>query len=461
MDVRLIISASRSLVFSFILKEGEISEIKVENREERRLAGSIFKGKVKRLAKSLDGAFVDIGLDREAYMPLKGAEDEEACAPVGVGSEVIVQMKREPIEEKGAKVTCRISIPGKYLVYLPTAKSVFVSSKIENEEKRRHFKELLEGAVENEGVIVRTSAEWVSDEELLEELEALRRKWEEIRRKASSVRVGLVHEEVPLYGQIIRDYWHDISEIVVDDRELWTEILSFLEENFPELVERVRYVKDMSVFFKRYGIDRALTKLFSRCIWLKGGGYIIIEETQALTVIDVNSGSGCGETLEENALRTNLEAAEEIVRQIKLRDIGGIIIIDFIDMKDRRNREKVVRRVRELFADEGSKVHVYGITNLGLLELTRKKETPSVTRLLSTDCPYCRGKGYLKSPEVVLYEIEKEINYFKGRYLEIRVNPNLKGSVERLLEKKNLKQWVQIKEECDVPLDYYEMFLAG
>ena len=461
MDVRLIISASRSLILSFVLKEGEISEIKVEKMEEKRLAGSIFKGKVKRLAKSLNGAFVDIGLDKEAYIPIKGAEDEESCAPVGVGSEVIVQMKREPMEEKGAKVTCRISIPGKYLVYLPTTRNVFVSSKIEDENKRKRFKQLLEGALKDEGVIVRTSAEWVSDGELLEELSALRRKWEEIREKASRVKVGLVHEEIPVYGQIIRDYWHDISEIVVDDRELWAEILSFLERDFPELLDKVRYVKDMSVFFKRYGLDRALAKLFSRCIWLKGGGYIIIEETQALTVIDVNSGSGCGDTLEENALRTNLEAAEEIVRQIKLRDIGGIIIIDFIDMKDRKNRDRVVKKVKELFADEGSKVHVYGITNLGLLELTRKKETPSVTRLLSTDCPYCRGRGYLKSPEVVLYEIEKEINYFKGRYLEIRINPTLKGSVERLLERKNLKQWVQIKEECDAPLDYYEMFLAG
>ncbi len=463
MDVRLIISASKSLVLSFLLKEKEISEIKVEKREDQRLAGSIFKGRIKRLAKSLNGAFVDIGLDKEAYLPFKGleGEGEEGCAPLDMGAEVIVQMKREPIEEKGAKVTCRISIPGKYLVYLPTTNKVFVSSKIENEEKRRYFKELLERELQNDGVIVRTSAEWVSEEELLQELDSLRRTWEKIREKASSIKAGLLHEEVPIWAQMIRDYWHDLSEIVVDDRELWAEILSFLEENFPELVEKVRYVRDMSVFFKRYGLDKAMTKLFAKYIWLKGGGYIIIEETEAMTVIDVNSGSGCGDTLEENALKTNLEAAEEIAKQIKLRDIGGIIIIDFIDMKDKKNRDRVVKKVKELFSDEGSKVHVYGITNLGLLELTRKKETPSVTRLLSVDCPYCKGKGFIKSPEVVLYEIEKEINYFKGRYLELRVNPTLKGSVEKLLEKKNLKQWVHIKEECDVPLDYYEMFLAG
>ncbi len=462
MDVRLIVSASRSLILSFLLKESQISEIKVEKREERRLAGSIFKGKIKRLAKSLSGAFVDVGLDREAYLPFKGSNEEEVCPLFEVGSEVIVQMKREPMENKGGKVTCRISIPGKYLVYLPTVgRNVFISSRIEDEDKRKHFKELLEGTLKEEGVIVRTSAGWATDEELLQELDSLRDRWEDIKRKASSVKVGLLHEEVPLYAQLIRDYWLELSEIVVDDRELWSELLSFLEREFPDLIGRVRYVKNMSVFFKKYGLDRAMARLFAKYIWLRGGGYIIIEETEAMTVIDVNSGAGCGETLEENALKTNLEAAEEIVRQIKLRDIGGIIVIDFIDMKDRRNREAVVRRVRELFSDEGSKVHVYGITNLGLLELTRRKETPSVTRLLSAECSYCKGKGYIKSPEVVLYEIEKELSYFKGRYLELRINPFLKEGVDRLLEKKNMKQWVSVKEECNAPLDYYEMFLAG
>ncbi len=466
MDVRLIISASKNLVLTFLLKDKEISEIKVERRGEKRLSGSIFKGRVKRFAKSLDGAFVDIGIDREAYLPLKSYEgftneEEESCPLPEEGSEILVQMKREPIEDKGAKVTCRISLPGKFLVYLPTSKKVFVSSKIEDERKREFFKKLFEDLLDNEGVIVRTSAELAGKEELIEELNMLRRTWEDIKKKASAIKQGLVYEELPSYLQQIRDYWNYISEIVVDDRELWTELLAQLEEHFPELISKVRYVKNISVFFKKYGLDKALTRLFARYVWLRSGGYIIIEETEAMTVIDVNSGSGCGDTLEENALKTNIEAAEEIVKQIKLRDIGGIIIIDFIDMKDKKNREKLIRKVKELFADEGSKVHVYGITQLGLLELTRKKETPSVTKLLSVDCPYCKGKGYIKSPEVVLYEIEKEISYFKGRYLEVRVNPALREKVESLIEKSNMKQWVSVKEECDVPLDYYEMFLTG
>jgi ribonuclease G len=462
MDVRLIVSASRSLILSFLIDNRDVSEIKVEKKGDRRIVGSIFKGKIKRLARSLDGAFLDIGLDREAYLPLKSyTGEEEGCQIPEVGEDLIVQVKREPIEEKGAKVTCRISLPGRYLVYLPNSKGVFISSKIEDERKREFFMNLFKGTLNNEGVIIRTSAVGATEEELTEDLAKLRDRWRRILERASSIKTGMVYEEVPLFMQTIRDRWQDIKEIVIDDRDLWTDLLAFLEEDFPQLVDKVRYVKNMSVFFKRYNLDRVLTKIFARYVWLKSGGYIVIEETEAMTVIDVNSGAGCGESLEENALRTNLEAAEEIARQIKLRDLGGIVIIDFIDMKDKRSREVLIRKMKELFADEGSRVHIYGITQLGLLEMTRKKETPSVTRILSTDCPYCKGKGYIKSPELVLYEIEKELGYFKGRYLELRINPHLKDEVEKLLERKKMKGWVSVKEECDVPLDYYEMFFAG
>ena len=462
MDVRLIVSASSNLVLSFLINNREVNEIKVENRGERRIVGSIFKGKIKRLAKSLDGAFLDIGLDREAYLPLKNySGEDEGCSIPEVGEDLIVQVKREPIDEKGAKVTCRVTIPGRYLVYLPNSKGVFVSSKIEDERKRDFFLNLFKGALNNEGVIVRTSALRSTEEELIEELDKLRRRWRDILDRAAKVKAGMVYEEVPLFMQTIRDNWQDIKEVVVDDRDLWTQILGFLEEDFPQLVERVRYVKNMAIFFKRYNLDRVITKIFAKYIWLRSGGYIVIEETEAMTVIDVNSGAGSGESLEENALRTNLEAAEEIAKQIKLRDIGGIVIIDFIDMKDKKSKDKLLKRMRDLFADEGSRVHIYGITQLGLMEMTRKKETPSVTRILSSDCPYCKGKGYIKSPDLVLYEIEKEIGYFKGRYLELKVNPYMKERVEKLLEAKNMKGWVSVKEECDVPLDYYEMFFAG
>ncbi len=458
-DFRLIISAGKSIVFSFLIKDNDVYEVRIEKREEKRLVGSIFKGKVRRISKSLNGAFIDIGLDREAYLLIKNAEEGSGCPKLKEGDSVIVQLKREQIEEKGAKVTCRISLPGKNLVYLPNDRNVFISSKIKDEEKRKELKEFLESIINGEGVIVRTCAEGTSKEDLIKELEVLRNTWKKILEKAKSVDIGIIYEAEPVYLQLIKDHWQEITEIVVDDKEIWNEILTYLEETLPDLISRVRYVKDISTFFKKYQIDRVLTKLFSKYVWLKGGGFIVIEETEAMTVIDVNSGSGSGNNLEENALQTNLEAAEEIARQIKLRNLGGIIVIDFIDMKDKKNRKLLVEKMKELFADEGSNVHIYGLTNLGLLEMTRKKETPSVTKILSMECPYCKGKGFIKSPEVVLYEIEKEIAYYKGKYLEIRVNPLLRKKVEELIEKSNLSERVSIKEECDVPMDYYEIVI--
>jgi len=455
MDVRLIISASESLLLTFILKEGHIHEIKVEKRKARRIAGSVFKGMVRRIAKSLGGAFVDIGLEKEAYLPLK-----ESQAPLKEGSEVIVQVKREPIEDKGAKLTQRVSIPGKYLVYLPTSSHIYVSSKIGDEETRKRLREFFEKSLRGDGVIVRTCARWLDEDVLIQELDFLRKKWESIKESAKAVKTGLVYEEIPLHLQAIRDHWFEIGEVVIDNRGLWSAILSFIEKEFPDLIGKVRFVRDLSVFFKKYGLDSALGKLFTKYVWLKGGGYIVVEETEAMTVIDVNSGSGCGDTLEENALRTNLEAAEEIVKQIKLRDIGGIIVIDFIDMKERKNREKLIKRIRDLFVDEGSKVHVYGITPLGLLEITRKKESPSSLKLLSERCPHCRGRGLVKSRELILYEIEKEIAYFKGRNIQLRVSPMIKGDVERLLKEAHMDAWVSLKEICDAPPDYYEMILT-
>ncbi|HIC97873.1 MAG TPA: S1 RNA-binding domain-containing protein, partial [Aquificaceae bacterium] len=206
MDVRLIISASESLLLTFILKEGHIHEIKVEKRKARRIAGSVFKGMVRRIAKSLGGAFVDIGLEKEAYLPLK-----ESQAPLKEGSEVIVQVKREPIEDKGAKLTQRVSIPGKYLVYLPTSSHIYVSSKIGDEETRKRLREFFEKSLRGDGVIVRTCARWLDEDVLIQELDFLRKKWESIKESAKTIKTGLVYEEIPLHLQAIRDHWFEIG----------------------------------------------------------------------------------------------------------------------------------------------------------------------------------------------------------------------------------------------------------
>ncbi len=464
MSARLIVSASSELVISFFVRDFDVDKIRVEKRNQKRISNSIFLGKIRRQAKGLNGVFIDIGLDREAYLPYKGminnGEEEYECNIPTVGSFMLVQVKREPVGDKGAKVSCKVSLPGRFTVYLPNSRGVYVSGKIDKSLKEE-FEQLLSPHLRDDGVIVRTSALLARKEDVVNELKKFQKMWKELISIAPKNKVGMIYEELPLYLELVRDYWSCIDEIVVDDVEIWEKITSFLEDFYPEMLTRVRYVKSIDTFFKRYEIDKVLNRIFSKYVWLNGGGFLVIEETEAMTVIDVNSGSGSGDSLEENALRTNLEAAEEIARQVKLRDLGGIIVIDFIDMKDKKNRDIVVDRLKKAFEDEASKVKIYGITHLGLLEMTRKKETRSITRQLSIACPYCRGKGFMKSPEFVVYEIEKELEYLKGKKVELRVNPLLKESVEEFIRKRNLNGWIILREECDTPLDYYEMTYVG
>jgi ribonuclease G len=464
MNARLIVSASSELIMSFFIRDFDVDKIRVERRNQKRISNSVFLGKIRRQAKGLNGVFIDIGLDREAYLPYKGminnGEDEYECNIPTVGSYMLVQVKREPVGDKGAKVSCKISLPGRFIVYLPNSRGVYVSGKIDKSMKEE-FERLLSPHLQGDGLIVRTSALLARREDVINELRRAQEMWRELTKRMPKNKVGMVYEEVPLYLEMIRDYWSCIDEIVVDDVEVWDRVMAFLEDFYPEMLTRVRYVKNIDTFLKRYDIDKVLNRIFSKYVWLNSGGYLVIEETEAMTVIDVNSGSGLGDSLEENALRTNLEAAEEIARQIKLRDLGGIIVIDFIDMKNKRNRDIVVDRLRKAFEDEASKVKIYGITHLGLLEMTRKKETKSITKQLSVACPYCRSKGFMKSPEFVVYEIEKELEYLKGKKVELRINPIIKESVEEFIKRRKLNGWITLKEECDAPLDYYEMTYVG
>ncbi len=462
MDARLIVSASSQLVMSFLVKELQVEKIRVERKDTPRISNSIFLGKVRRLAKGLNGVFLDIGLDKEAYLPFKGLrvngyeEEECECKVPTVGSYMLVQVKREPVGDKGAKVSCKVSLPGRFIVYLPNSRGVLLSGRLDK-SVRGEFERLLLPYLSSGGVIVRTSALLAQREEIIAELKKLQEIWQGVLNKASDKKVGLVYEFMPQYLEILIDNWNAIGEIIVDDVQIWKRLVEFLEGFYPEMLTRVRYVKGIEVFLKRYEIDKALNRVFNKYVWLNGGGYLVIEETEAMTVIDVNSGSGSGESLEENALKTNLEAVEEIARQIKLRDLGGIIVIDFIDMKNKRNRDIVINKLKKAFEDEASRVKIYGITSLGLLEMARKREGKSITKQLSVACPYCRGRSFIKSSEYVVYEIEKELEYLRGKKVELRINPVLKEQLEEFIKNRSLDGWITLKEECDAPLDYYEM----
>jgi len=464
MSFKLIISASCDFIVCFLIDNFDVKEIKVEKRQKTRLLGSIFKGKIKRLAKGMDGFFVDIGLDREAYLPYKKYEntssEECSCKPT-IGSDVLVQVKREPEDDKGPKVSCKISLPGKYLVYLPYDNTIHFSNKIPT-IKREFFSRILSDYIKDEGIIVRTAALKASVEDIIDELNYLKYVWQETKARGKSKKTpGLIYEELPLYLRLIRDNCVDLEEIVVNDSDVWREIFCYLENELPFMITKMKYVKDISIYFRMYELDKVINSLFSKSIWLKSGGYIVIEETEAMTVIDVNSGSCCKTSLEHTALQINLEAVDEIAKHIKLRNIGGIIVIDFIDMKNTENKQKVLNKLANAFQDEGNTTQIFGITRLGLVEMSRKKSTPSLTKILSTQCPYCKGRGYVKSTEFVVYEIEKELSCVRGSHMEIRVNPLIKEKVENVIGKKQIGDWVKVKEDGNIPVDYYEMVYLG
>jgi len=374
---------------------------------------------------------------------------------------VLVQVKREPEDDKGPKVSCKISLPGKYLVYLPYDNTIHFSNKIPT-IKREFFSRILSDYIKDEGIIVRTAALKASVEDIIDELNYLKYVWQETKARGKSKKTpGLIYEELPLYLRLIRDNCVDLEEIVVNDSDVWREIFCYLENELPFMITKMKYVKDISIYFRMYELDKVINSLFSKSIWLKSGGYIVIEETEAMTVIDVNSGSCCKTSLEHTALQINLEAVDEIAKHIKLRNIGGIIVIDFIDMKNTENKQKVLNKLANAFQDEGNTTQIFGITRLGLVEMSRKKSTPSLTKILSTQCPYCKGRGYVKSTEFVVYEIEKELSCVRGSHMEIRVNPLIKEKVENVIGKKQIGDWVKVKEDGNIPVDYYEMVYLG
>jgi len=450
-DVDILISAGERLVFTLVLFGEDILEFKVERRNEKVLVGSLFKGIVRKACKSLDGYFVDIGFESEAFLQAKNE-----CKNLREGQSVLVQLQRKEVGQKSARLTCRISLPGKYLVYFPLTKKFGLSNRIKGTEYGKRLKEKFQEILrENEGVIIRSSALKASEEEIVRELEEMRSTWNRIKEKSSGIQKGLVHEELPLYARTVRDYWGYIKEIVVDNPDIWKNLVAFFGE---DLREKLRFSRELDRFFGRYTLTQLVNRIFSKYVWLKSGGYLVIEETEAMVVIDVNSGEGCGQSLEENAYRTNIEALEEIAKQIKFRNLGGIIVVDLIDMKSEENRKKLLEEAKRIFERENVKVKIYGLSPLGLLEMTRKKEEESVLKVLGERCSTCMGNGFVKSVDYLLYLIEKDLERHKGKKVELRVHPRVAQALREFIKKKNLEDWVSIKEVWEEEMDYYELF---
>ncbi len=428
-----------------LMENGQLQEIYFEKHDQQRLAGNIYKGKVTNVLPGMQAAFIDIGLEKNGYLYVTNAvafsdvyqkqqpskrKRRKINEILHQNQDVIVQITKEPLGTKGARVTSRISLPGRYLVYTPLDTRIGVSHRVNSERDRKRLKSLANSLSSKEGLIVRTAALSVSQAELQRDFEFLKRLWNNIKQKAKTVKApALLHEDADLIFRSIRDVFEsDVTRFMVDDRKVYERVLSIASDLAPQIVDKVFHYTQKRNIFDTYGVEGEINKALKRKVWLKCGGNLIIDRTEALTVIDVNTGKFVGKSnLADTILKTNLEAAAEIARQLRLRDIGGIIIADFIDMNTDLNRTKVIDALKEAMISDRSQPDVLGITSLGLIEMTRKKMNYGLSELLQKECPYCEGTGTMMSEDAMGSFLENELKKFFLTYeseaVLIEVNP--------------------------------------
>jgi ribonuclease G len=419
-----------------VVENGMLQELHIERGWRRGVVGNIYKGRVQRVMPGMQAAFVDIGLDRAAFLhaadivkpaQVVEGEGEGDAAPLPPtptrpiaellreGQDIIVQVVKDPIGSKGARLTTQLSIPSRYLVLLPRTRVVGVSARIEDEAERARLKThvgTLSPAGAQHGYIVRTNAEGQPEEALAEDIAYLNRAWALIEEKSASARVGeRVYEDLSLPLRAVRDLMRkDVEKVKVDSRETCDRLRTFAAQYMPGLAEKIEHYTGARPIFDLYGVEDEIQRALDKEVPLKSGGYLVIDQTEAMTTIDVNTGSFLGQrNLEETVYRTNLEAAQSVARQLRLRNLGGIIIIDFIDMTDAEHRRQVLRQLEKSLTRDHAKTTVYEFSPLGLVEMTRKRTTESLERQLSEPCHECGGRGTLKTPETVTYEIFREI----------------------------------------------------
>ena len=412
-----------------VLEDGKLVEIYVERAPDQRLAGNIYKGVTRNVLPGMQAAFVDIGLGKNAFLYVEdalantnwqsgdGNSIKDGVRPnisdvIKEGQELLVQIAKEPVGTKGARVTTQITLPGRYLVLMPSVDYIGISRRIDDEVERERLKEIADGIKPvNMGLIVRTVAEGALAEELEQDMESLLKTWQRILRREENVSgPALIHRDVELVQRIIRDIFNDdIQKLSVNSRTVLDRIFEFAEEVDTQLKGKV-FLSDTNNLFAKYAVDYELIQALRNKVWLNNGGYLVIDQMEALTAIDVNTGKFVGTTnLADTVFKTNIEAAVEIARQLRLRNIGGIIIIDFIDMQDENHKEEVLSVLGEELKKDKIKAHILGITPLGLVELTRKKVGQSLSSTLEKICPYCGGKGRILSEETVYLTLKKDM----------------------------------------------------
>src|SRR6476660_722627 len=407
------------------------AEIYFERRGSRSIVGNIYKGKVDNVLPGLEAAFVDIGLDKNGFLHVdeivlpgveqvkrgRGKAGPRISDLLSPGQEIVVQVVKDPLKSKGARLSMELTIAGRYMVYAPTGEGVGVSRRLEDKERDRLRKEAKQLDLGGGGAIIRTAAHGAQRKDFERELQYLFKLNEVLQQRVAEAEApALVFQEADLSVRVVRDIFSaHFEKAVVDDPKQHQRLVSFFSRTAPELVDRVELWEDKEPLFEAYGIDPVIDGMLSRRVDLPSGGYLIIDYAEALTVIDVNTGSFTGKgkaaRLEDTITKTNLEAAEEVVRQLRLRDIGGIIVIDFIDMARSRNREAVLKVLRKALDEDRTKTFVVEISPLGLVEMTRQNVTDGVREIMTKACPVCHGEGVVKSEETIAIEFARHLRH--------------------------------------------------
>ena len=405
-----------------VVENGVVQEIVIERTAKRGIVGNIYKGKVCRVLPGMQAAFVEAGLERAAFLHASDIhtnnddKDPQIDQLVHEGAEIIVQVVKDPIGSKGARLTTNISIPSRYLVFMPNIKNVGVSQKIEDEEERTRLRDILQRYTEQSditaGFIARTAADSVPEEALWKDMQYLERLWGSIQEKTRATKAKeLIHSDLPLAIRAMRDLINpEVDKIRIDSRSTFEKANLFAHKYVPDCTAKIEYYPGERPIFDLYGVEDEIQKALQRKVDLKSGGHLIIDQTEAMTTIDVNTGAFVGHrNLEETIFKTNLEASQAICRQLRLRNLGGMIIIDFIDMTEEEHKRQVMRSLERYLAKDHAKTHISEVSSLGLVEMTRKRTRESLEHILCEPCPTCKGRGSLKTAETTCFEIFREI----------------------------------------------------
>ncbi len=467
MNKEMIVTSNGHQTMVAILEDDLVTEVFVEREGQRGVVGNVYKGRVSKVLPGMQSAFVDIGLERDGFLYVSdvvdtieefdrlesGEDDEEAEERGGKsdanqpkieellkeGQEVIVQVAKEPLGTKGARLTCHVTMAGRFLVFMPTVDHVGVSRKIESRDERSRLRGIVRDFREKHGftggVIIRTATAGRPEQDLVDDLEYFQKIWGDVRQRAESVRPpAVIYREQGLVTKLLRDLLtDDYIAIRIDDKQEYQRVVDMVSRVMPALRSRVKLYEKPFPIFEEYGVQAEIEKALKSKVWLKSGGYIVVNQTEALVAIDVNTGRYVGKKnggrLEDTIVKTNLEAVKEIVRQVRLRDLGGIIVLDLIDMEEKKNRQKVFQATELELKKDRSPSKALQVSDFGLIIITRKRVKQSLERVLTDPCPYCSGTGVIKSSSTICYEILEQVRKLgeeiDGRGLVLRVNPEI------------------------------------